>query len=190
MKVILASKSPRRSELLSQVGMDFTVVVSDADENIDIKNPSEFVMELSKIKGMAVYEKLCNENDDIVVIGADTVVVLGDKILGKPKNDDDAFNTLKELSNNVHKVMTGVSLIYRKNGEVKIDTFYEETKVYMYDVSDAEIKEYLSTGEHSDKAGSYAIQGIAGKFIEKIEGDYNNVVGLPVARLYQRMKGI
>ena len=186
-KIILASKSPRRSELLKQIGMDFTVLVSDADENIEENSPKDYVMSLSKIKATAVYEEL-KEKEDILIIGADTVVVHNDRILGKPKDREDAIATLKSLSGQVHEVMTGVTLIDVTEGNVSYYTFYEATKVHMFSMTEEEIISYVASGEPDDKAGSYAIQGLGAKFIEKIDGDYNNVVGLPISAIYQKLK--
>ena len=209
-RIILASKSPRRSELLKQIGIEFTVMVSDADENISESNPKDYVMSLSKIKASAVYDEILATSDDIddmIIIGADTIVVLGDKILGKPKDTADAIATLKSLSGKVHEVMTGVTVIDVVEGEPQYYTFYEATKVHMYEMSEEEIIAYVSSHEPddkagiricdttktlpewADKAGGYAIQGTVGhKFIKGIDGDYYNVGGLPIASLYQKLK--
>lgn len=186
--IILASASPRRSELLSQIGIEFTVKVSDVDENIEISDPADMVMQLSKIKANAVYDMVKSDVDDTIIIGADTVVVLDGKVLGKPKDEEDAFVMLKSLSDRVHEVITGVTLLYIEAGSVNIDTFYEQTQVHTYPMGDEEIKEYIKSKEPMDKAGSYGIQGLGGKFIKKIDGDYNNVVGLPVSKIYQKLK--
>lgn len=191
-RIILASKSPRRKELLEQIGLSFEVIVSDADENIDKTHPGEMVEVLSNIKATAVLDTLDFDDEskkDILIIGSDTVVAFDDNILGKPKDSDDAFCMLKMLSGKAHSVYTGVTLIYYKNNEMVKDVFSSKTDVFMYEMSDEEIKEYIATGEPMDKAGSYAIQGISAKFIQKIEGDYNTVVGLPVSMIYQRIKG-
>lgn len=190
MKIILASKSPRRKELLEQIGLAFEVIVSDADENIEERVPEEFVMELSRIKSKAVLDSVDDIDDETIIIGADTIVVYDGKILGKPKDEKDAFEMLRMLSKNVHEVITGVTLLSKKSGNVDMDTFYEKTKVFTYEMTDNEIREYIATKEPMDKAGSYGIQGIGGKFIKQIEGDYNNVVGLPVSRIYQKIKEI
>ena len=182
MKLVLASKSPRRSEILKNAGIDFTVRVADADETIpDGTKPEDAVVFLAARKAMAVERK-----DDEVVLGADTVVVLDDKILGKPKDKDDAFNMIKMLSGRVHSVFTGVCAI----GDGISLTFAEETKVEFYSLTDDEINEYLDTDEPYDKAGAYGIQGYASKFIRGIEGDYFNVVGLPISRLMREIKGL
>ena len=179
MKLVLASKSPRRSEILKNAGIDFIVRVADADETIpDGTKPEDAVVFLAARKAMAV-----ERTDDEVVLGADTVVVLDDKILGKPKDKDDAFNMIKMLSGRVHSVFTGVCAI----GDGISLTFAEETKVEFYPLSDNEIYDYINTNEPYDKAGAYGIQGLASKFIRGIEGDYFNVVGLPVSSVYKKI---
>ena len=188
-KVILASASPRRRELLAQIGMDFKVIVSKADENISEPAPEQLVMKLSNIKAMAVYEEHSIE-EDTIILGADTVVAFDGKVLVKPKYTQQAKEMLSMLSDNTHQVFTGVTILYKKQGELKSETFYDKTTVYTYPISDKEIDEYIMTGEPMDKAGSYGIQGIGAKFIKKIDGDYNNVVGLPVSKIYQKIKEI
>lgn len=177
--IILASKSPRRKELLSFITTDFTVKSADVDETLPQGiTPDKAVEYLSKIKA----EPLKNEND--IVIGADTVVALDGKILGKPRDEADAFATLRMLSGKEHSVFTGVSVI---KGE-KIETFSVQTKVKMFELTDKEIKEYIATAEPFDKAGSYGIQGKGSLLVEKIDGDYFNVVGLPISRLNRVLK--
>lgn len=177
--IILASKSPRRKELLSFITTDFTVKSADVDETLPQGiSPDKAVEYLSKIKA----EPFKNEND--IVIGADTVVALDGKILGKPRDDADAFATLKMLSGREHSVFTGVSVI---KGE-KIETFSVQTKVKMFELTDEEIEEYIATDEPFDKAGSYGIQGKGSLLVEKIDGDYFNVVGLPISRLNRVLK--
>lgn len=179
MKLVLASKSPRRSEILRNAGIDFTVRVADADETIpDGTKPEDAVVFLAARKAMAV-----ERADDEIVLGADTVVVLDNQILGKPKDKDDAFNMIKMLSGRVHSVFTGVCAI----GNGISMTFAEETKVEFYPLSDDEINEYINTNEPYDKAGAYGIQGLASKFIRGIEGDYFNVVGLPMSSVYKKI---
>lgn len=189
-KVILASASPRRRELLAQIGMDFKVIISKADENISEPAPEQLVMKLSDIKAMAVYEEHGIEDEATIILGADTVVVFDGKVLGKPKDTQQAKEMLSMLSDNTHQVFTGVTILYKKQGELKSETFYDKTTVYTYPISDKEIDQYIMTGEPMDKAGSYGIQGIGAKFIKKIDGDYNNVVGLPVSKIYQKIKEI
>lgn len=177
--IILASKSPRRKELLSFITTDFAVKSADVDETLPQGITQDKAVEyLSKIKA----EPFKNEND--IVIGADTVVALDGKILGKPRDDADAFATLKMLSGREHSVFTGVSVI---KGE-KIETFSVQTKVKMFELTDEEIEEYIATAEPFDKAGSYGIQGKGSLLVEKIDGDYFNVVGLPISRLNRVLK--
>lgn len=172
--IILASKSPRRKELLSLITEDFIIKTADVDETLPkgIK-PDKAVEYLSKIKA----EPFDNGTD--TVIGADTVVAIDGRILGKPKNRDDAFNMLKMLSGRAHSVFTGVTVI-RPDQSI---TFSVETKVKFFDLTDEEINRYINTDEPYDKAGAYAIQGKGSLFVEKIDGDYFNVVGLPISTL-------
>ena len=188
-KIILASGSPRRKELLEQIGIEFDIITSDVDETTLITQPDDYVKYLSRIKAQAVWDMVKDDddyrNEDVVVIGADTIVSLKGHILTKPKDTGNAFDILKELAGDCHQVYTGVTLI--KNNNV-VSNFAEKTDVYCNDISDNEIREYISTGEPMDKAGAYGIQGRFAAFIGKIDGDYNNVVGLPVARVYQELK--
>lgn len=178
MKLVLASKSPRRSEILKNAGYDFTVRVADADETIpDGTKPEDAVVFLAARKAMAV-----ERADDETVLGADTIVVLDDKILGKPKDREDAYNMLKSLSGRVHSVFTGVCVI--ENGRSM--TFAEETQVEFLPLSDDDIYEYIDTNDCYDKAGAYGIQGYASKFIRRIDGDYFNVVGLPISAIFEK----
>ncbi len=202
MKIYLASGSPRRRELLLQIGLEFEVRVSEADETCDIKEPAALVEELSRRKALAVFRELENEGkSDFCVIGADTVVALEGEILGKPRDKDDAVRMLERLSGKRHEVFTGGSSVCAggKNGAgskanlknektVREEAFYEKTSVCFYPMSDEETEEYVSTGDPLDKAGAYGIQGFCARYISGIEGDYNNVVGLPVGRLYQKLK--
>ncbi len=185
MKIILASASPRRKELLSQLGWKFSVKVSQIEEIITKIHPGEIVEELSQLKAHAVFEQT---EGDVLVIGADTVVADKGRILGKPVDVKDAVCMLQNLQGGVHHVYTGVTLYLRRNGQMKVRTFYESTEVTFYPMTKEEIEWYVGTGEPMDKAGAYGIQGLAGRFVKEIRGDYNNVVGLPVARLYQEAK--
>ena len=178
MNIILASSSPRRKEILQMFNLEFNVHPSNIDENINIKNPYEFVQSLSYNKAKDVSDK----NPDSLVIGCDTIVHINDKILGKPVNEEDAFSMLKLLSGKCHEVATGISLVC-KNKNINL-TSHEITKVYFNNLSDEEILSYIKTGEPLDKAGSYGIQGLASVFVEKIDGCYFNVVGLPTSKLY------
>lgn len=179
MKIVLASNSPRRRELLSKIGLDFEVIPSNMEEDTKEERPENIVMDLSKKKAICVADKL---NEDSIVIGADTVVVVDDEILGKPKNRDDAFTMLKKLSGRWHRVYTGISVVSTKNYKVISD--YESTDVFIKNLSDDMILSYIGKGECYDKAGSYAIQGYGSIIVEKINGDYFNVVGLPISKLY------
>lgn len=183
--VVLASASPRRKELLRQAGITFRIIISNVKETITKTNPDEVVEELSFQKAQAVAGRI---EKGILVIGADTVVALEGKILGKPENEADAARMLKSLQGRCHHVYTGVTFYIRKGTREAYHTFSECTEVEMYPMSDKEIREYIATGEPMDKAGAYGIQGRAGVFVKRICGDYNNVVGLPIARLYQEMK--
>lgn len=173
--IILASSSPRRHELLKKLCSNFKIQVSDVPEAQSASNPQILAIENAKIKAQAVYDK--NPND--IIIGADTIVTLDGKIFGKPKNPSDAENMLAKLAGKRHQVITGLAIC--ANG--KIFTDYEVTEVFFGDMTPDDIKNYVATGEPLDKSGSYALQGGATKFIEKIHGDWSNVVGLPVYRL-------
>lgn len=174
--IVLASASPRRSELLRAAGFEFTIRVADVDESLlPSELPHDYVARLSRTKASAVAQP--NE----IVLGADTTVVIGDEIAGKPVNIDDAKRMLKLLSGSWHEVLTGVSLI--RNDEVQTEV--ATTRVKFTTMSEAEIDWYARSGEPDDKAGAYAIQGFAARFIERIEGSYSNVVGLPIEVVYR-----
>lgn len=196
-KIILASGSPRRKELLAQAGYDFDVCPSLSEEDLEVMAPSEYVMLLAKMKADEVCNRLIAEDvgrrvkklpERFVVLGADTVVSLNGRILGKPYDYDDAYNTLNSLSDQTHQVYTGVCLIYVEGKAKTSSSFFEKTDVTFYPVSHNEIIQYLATNEPFDKAGSYGIQGKGGLFVKRIEGDYNNVVGLPLARVYHELE--
>ena len=186
-KIILASGSPRRKELLDQMGVEHEVVVSDVDESgLDHLGPRELVRALASLKAQAVAKGLVELKKDRLIIGADTIVVLEGQVLGKPKDELDAEKMLGLLSGKMHRVYTGVSLVdTAKNTE---ESFAQASDIYMKEMSQDEIKEYVLTKEPLDKAGSYGIQGRGGVFIEKIEGDYFSVMGLPIAKLYDCLK--
>lgn len=172
--IILASKSPRRQELLKLITSDFCIKSAEVDETLpEGIAPKEAVEYLSKIKAQPF------ENGIDTIIGADTVVAVNGTILGKPENEEDAFNMLKMLSGKEHSVFTGVTVIKPE----KSTTFSVCTKVKFFDLTDDEIRKYISTGEPMDKAGAYGIQGYGALLVEKIDGDYFNVVGLPVSKL-------
>ena len=181
-KIILASASPRRREILEKLGLDFEVSVSDADESKIDKNsiPVElYVQELALLKATAVAEKL--KNKDALIISADTVVYLDGDILGKPRDDEAAVSMLSRLSNREHSVFSGICVMDART--LKSVCAREETKVFFKELSEEKIRNYVRTGEPSDKAGAYAVQGLGALFTERIEGDFFNVIGLPVKRL-------
>ena len=190
-KIILASASPRRRELLEQLGVEFEIIPSQVEEKMKSMEPSRMVMELSEIKAEDIYNRLSQEEKELsTVIGADTVVAFEDQVMGKPQSSSEAIEMLSRLQNNTHQVYTGVTLIFRK-GPGKVPSkisFFEKTDVTMYPISSDEIAAYVNTGEPMDKAGAYGIQGRGAAFIKEIHGDYNNVVGLPIGRRYQEMK--
>lgn len=190
MKIYLASASPRRKELLKQVGISFKVAPSTVEEMVTKEMPNEVVEELSYQKAVDVCGRLAGEGkEDFVVIGADTVVSAWGKILGKPVDKADAARMLKELQGGSHQVYTGVTLAWKyKDMPPMYATFSECTDVTMYAMTDEEIQRYVDSGEPMDKAGAYAIQGLCAAHIQGICGDYNNVVGLPVGRLCQELK--
>ena len=185
-KIILASASPRRREILAGAGIHFEIITSGAEEKSTKTDPAELVEELSYIKASGT-DTLVKDSDS-VVIGADTVVACDGKILGKPESEEDALKMLTLLQGRTHQVYTGVTILYDGRGERKRKTFHECTDVTCYPVSREEILEYIRTGEPMDKAGAYGIQGLWGIYVQKICGDYNNVVGLPAARLIHEAK--
>lgn len=180
MKIILGSASPRRREILASAGYEFTVDIVNTVEDVEEENPEEYVLKTALKKGEAT--SLVHPNE--LVICADTIVACNNHILEKPKDKDDAFRMIKELQNNSHFVYTAVYFGLKGKNEFLV----EKTKVYIAKMSDQEILDYIATGEPMDKAGAYAIQGIFAKFIEKIEGDYYNVMGLPLHRVYEQLK--
>lgn len=179
MKIILASASPRRKSLMDVLDLDFEIKISDCEEIIDTScNVEEIVMSLSLQKAQAVAK---NVGNDCLVIGADTVVYYDGEILGKPKDIEDAVRMLKLLRGKTHSVYTGFTVINTSDNTTITD--YEKSDVTFRELSEKEIKEYVNTCNPLDKAGAYSIQGIASSFIEKLDGDYNNVVGLPIYKL-------
>ena len=182
MQLILASGSPRRRELLSLFGIPFTVRAADIDETMDPDSrPFDEVARLSREKALAVAR-----GEDDVVIAADTIVVCNGRILGKPKSEDRAVEMLTMLSGQAHQVMTGCTLL---RGD-RQQTFTEVTDLHFRPLSPGEIRRYIATGEPMDKAGAYGIQGGAALFCTRMEGDYYNVMGLPVCRLWQSLREI
>ena len=182
-KIILASASPRRKELLEKLGIKFKIEPSNYDENVSLKlRPRKLAEYLSYKKAEAVAANY----DGAIIIGADTIVVFKSKIFGKPKNKEDAKKILSKLSGKVHFVITGFSIIDIKNNKKIIDSV--KTKVYFKNLSKEKINDYVASGEPLDKTGAYGIQGRGIQLIEKIEGDYSNVVGLPLKDLKDNLK--
>lgn len=175
-RLTLASRSPRRAELLRSAGFDFDVLTGDVDESrLAGEGPEEYVRRLAREKA-----SVCLGRTDRPVLGADTIVLVEGAVFGKPRDREDAAHMLRELSGRRHRVMTGVALVGR---QVSVDV--ETTAVEFTPLSEAEIAWYVSTGEPDDKAGGYAVQGLASRFVSRIEGSYSNVVGLPVALVYR-----
>ena len=175
MSLILASQSPRRRELLGLTGLDFTIRVADIDETMDLsKAPYDEVARVSRLKALAVARK-----PEDVVVAADTIVVCDHQVLGKPRNDAEAFRKLRLLSGRDHQDMTGKTVL---RGD-EVITCTEVTDIHFRDLSDGEIRAYIATGDPMDKAVSYGVQGGAALFVTRLEGDFYNVMGLPVCRL-------
>ena len=194
--IILASASPRRKDLLKQIKIPFEVICSECEEKVEDLTPWDTVQLLARQKAEDVAKKV--NQPGRMILGADTVVAFGRKILGKPKDKDDAAEMIKMLEGKKHQVYTGVCFTnMTEQGEVYSETFYEETTVFVYPMSEQEIMKYIEGSfdedgkihfDWSDKAGAYGIQGEFAAFIQGIHGDYNNVVGLPVAKVYQKLK--
>ncbi|MCR5641135.1 MAG: Maf family protein [Lachnospiraceae bacterium] len=184
--LVLASGSPRRKELLEQVGLAFTIDVADVDESMEELDPGKLVEALSKKKALHVLER----HMDAMVLGADTVVAYDGEILGKPEDEADALAMLSMLAGREHEVYTGVTLAWSEDGVGKIDTFHVVTKVSMYDVPRDLLEAYIATGEPMDKAGAYGIQGKGAVLVKGIVGDYNNVVGLPIAEVFRHLDAL
>lgn len=183
MELILASASPRRQEILKNCGFDFKVFPADIEEKVpEGTAPEKVPMLLAEQKAQAVFEKFPNG----LILAADTVVVINGKILGKPKDKADAFGMLKALSGNTHYVYTGVCI---KFGE-KSESFVGKSAVEFYELSDSEINAYIETGEPMDKAGAYGIQGKGAVLVKGINGDYFNIVGLPVAQVSRKLGAV
>ncbi len=216
-KIILASGSPRRRELLTQAGLEFTVLITDADESIDITDPAEVVHILSQRKADAAADEFLKHREanqpceadksyeegrpgqpceadqpseigeGVLIVSADTVVALEGKVIGKPKDEKDALDILMSLSGKTHDVYTGVScILISRDKRENVISFVERTGVTMYAFDEAEALDYISTKEPMDKAGAYGIQGIGARLVKKIDGDYNNVVGFPLAAFLRR----
>lgn len=188
MKIILASASPRRRELLEQIGLTFEIRVSNVEERVTAVEPGAVVEELSRQKAEAVLALLEESEEPALVIGADTVVALDGQILGKPANREHAVKMLKSLAGKRHAVYTGVTLLYKDGKRTARKCFHERTEVEFFPMTEAEIEAYAAGDECLDKAGAYGIQGVFARYVKGIKGDYNNVVGLPAGRLYQEVK--
>ena len=179
MDLILASQSPRRRELFDLIGLQYTAMVSDANEDIPLTEPGAYVEKLALIKAEAIFEK----TPDACVVGADTIVWLDETIIGKPKDEADASRILRTLSGRTHLVYTGLAVLAPGSREV----FHDITKVTFASLSDEEIWAYIKTGDPMDKAGAYGVQGRAAIFVQKVDGCYFTVIGLPVPRLYKAL---
>ena len=185
--IILASGSPRRKELLLQIGIVPEIIVSHVEEKITSDVPAEVVMSLAEQKAVDVAK---NMPEGKVILGSDTVVAADGKILGKPKSHEEAYEMIRSLVGRSHQVYTGVCIVKKgaADGKDTVVSFYDETDVQVSGMTEAEIREYADSEEPMDKAGAYGIQGIFARHITGIEGDYNNVVGLPVASVYHELK--
>ncbi|MCR5733267.1 MAG: Maf family protein [Lachnospiraceae bacterium] len=202
LRIVLASASPRRKEIMEKMGLDFDIYPSDVKEEMTGDKPEDICMALSGQKALDVASGICTYNEthpdvtapgDILVIGADTIVVLNDasgfSVLGKPEDEDDAFRMLKLLQDNTHTVYTGITfVIIGSDGRSGEYSFYDATDVTFYPVTDEELWDYIHTGEPMDKAGAYGIQGAFLKHIKGINGDYYNVMGLPASKMYNELK--
>ena len=191
-KFILASSSPRRKEILNQIGMYPYIWPSHCEEVITKTIPFEVGEELARQKAEEIFQKAKKEENpqSILILGADTIVAKENKIMGKPKTEGEAKEMLLLLQDGSHEVYTGVTLIYQRGKEKREVTFHEKTEVFVYPMSIKEIEEYILTGEPMDKAGAYGIQGIFAQYIEKIHGYFYNVAGLPIGRIKREMKKI
>ena len=192
-KIVLGSASPRRRELLQQIGMEFSIITSDCEESITKMTPEEVVQELSLMKAKDVFSKIKREDrvldtSEVLVIGADTIVALEGEILGKPHSKENAISMLNHLQGKTHQVYTSVSFVWEENGEILAHTFFECTEVEVLPMTKEEIAYYVNLDTCMDKAGAYGIQNEFACYVKGIKGDYNNVVGLPVGRVYQELK--
>ncbi|MBP1754124.1 MAG: hypothetical protein H6Q59_522 [Firmicutes bacterium] len=190
-QIILASESPRRKEIMETMGISYLVIPSNVKEEVEETVPDQMVQALAKLKTDAIKELARAQgkgDQDLIILGADTMVFYQEHALGKPKNETDAARMLRLLSGDVHEVCTGVSIhILKRNGEEESFTFAVSTKVVVNPLTEEQIRDYIATGEPMDKAGAYAIQGKFGIFIKEIDGDYYNIVGFPIAEIYATM---
>lgn len=185
-QMILASGSPRRKEILEQCGIQFHVQKSEKEEIITKSEPAQVVKELSYMKAADIAEQVTDEK--CIILGADTIVADGNRILGKPEDKEDAFQMIQSLQGHAHSVFTGVTLLIKDGENTTKRVFTEETKVEIAPMEEEEIWDYIETGEPMDKAGSYAIQGKFACYVKRIQGDYYNVVGLPINRIMEELK--
>lgn len=186
-KIVLASASPRRLELLRQIGIEPEVIVSHVEEVVTSSEPGEVVMELSRQKAEDVAR---GQSAQTLVIGSDTVVAVDGKILGKPHDPEEAAEMIRSIEGRAHQVYTGVCMVLKgESGEEDVvSNFFDATDVEVYPMTDEEILEYAYSEEPMDKAGAYAVQGFFGRYIKGLKGSYANVMGLPISRLYQELK--
>lgn len=199
-KIVLASASPRRKEIFEQVGIEFDICPSNVIEKVDSTEPNEVCMSLARQKALDVASNIKAFNEqhkdistpqDIMVVGADTIVSVDDMILGKPKDEADAKRMLRILSDNTNEVYTGVSIVFiSKDGRAGEYSFFEMTKVSFYPLDEMDIDKYVDTQSPLDKAGAYGIQDMSARFIKSINGDYYNVVGFPIARFINELKNL
>lgn len=192
-RIILASESPRRKEILEQMGIAYTIMPANICEEVLDEKPSAMVKALASLKARDVADKMVDNQRDLIIIGADTLVFHRGRVLGKPKNREDAIAMLEELSDDIHEVYTGVCIIIRRSKQTDSRekrqevTFCVSTDVLVNPLTKEEIWEYVDTKEPYDKAGAYAIQGKFGIHIKEIHGDYYNIVGFPIARIYKEL---
>ena len=195
-QIILASESPRRKEIMETMGISYHAMAANVNEVTNESEPSEMVQELARLKTNAILQRPEIQTDvykDVIIIGADTMVFYQEHALGKPKDEQDAYRMLNLLSNSEHEVITGVSIIIKnKYGFEEQISFSVSTKVVVYPLNSEQIRAYIATREPMDKAGAYAIQGGFGIYIKEIVGDYYNIVGFPIAKIYDTLlkKGI
>lgn len=195
-RIILASESPRRKEIMNQMGIEYEAMPANITEKIAGNEPSDMVISLACQKARNVAERIEDGQEDLIIIGADTLVFHKKKALGKPKNRDHAIEMIEDLSDDEHEVYTGVCIIIRRNSlhrsEDEEISFSVSTRVIVYPLTREEIEDYVDTKEPMDKAGAYAIQGGFGIYIKEIHGDYYNVVGFPIGKIYEKLleKGI
>ncbi len=186
MRIVLASSSPRRKELMKMFDLPFEIITKDTDEVYDnTKTSYEQCMSIARSKAQNVYQDI---KDDVIVIGSDTIVSLEGEIYGKPKDYDDAFEMIKKISGKKHEVISSLSLFIRKNGIEYEELTYDKCDVYVSSMSDSEIDSWINSNDVYSKAGAYAIQEGFGKYIEKTDGDYFSIVGFPVHKLYELLK--